>query len=542
MAEGDVPARVRIELKDRIPAAANVRYAPFASLAPGMSVAVPSQPVKGLSPAKLAEAWASAPWVEGVVVEKQSDGATLRVYRGIPHLPWEFGAEVWIPASPDGGFGVVKNPSAMFGAPGKQNVPCVASAACAVRDLGGEVTGDNAKEVEDKSVKSIYYVVDDNDGKQWRIDTKAKARERVERVQGLLRLWKPDMIATHLPDMELDPTQLKARIVYVAAVSGAAGCVLTEEMSWFPGAHLIQNARPFVKGELFEKVLLGKWFFGMELDDRVRLSDFCNDKITWSTNVNAVEQFLIIANCCEMVQRFFGVLWASEFGGVMDPVIAFLRDAGGKLRLVPPIYVVSRIETALHRFSTAVFRDRISAEWQEQRKTVKGCVEILVQVLREAINTTAYEPFPHAVFFASKGEFEVLFKQRASAGRTERPGTVTQSQRQRDDTRPKSTTRSSGDKRPLDTKAEADSQKKRKENRAVPCLRFLAGFCEVTQKDSGERLKCERPSCHFTHSIEPLARMSLDQAITAIETYKFAAPWKPQLVEALKKRPQLFKQ
>ena len=68
VAEGDVPARVRIELKDRIPAEANVRYAPFASLAPGMSVAVPSQPMKGLSPAKLAEAWASAPWVEGVVV------------------------------------------------------------------------------------------------------------------------------------------------------------------------------------------------------------------------------------------------------------------------------------------------------------------------------------------------------------------------------------------------------------------------------------------------------------------------------------------
>ena len=547
-AASDLPERVRQLFKDRIPSAAGVRYASFKVLMQGMSVLLPGAPATGSSPATLAEAWSKHPWVEGIVINKNDDGATLRVYRGAPELPWEFGVEVWMPAVPDGGFGVVKDPSIMFGTPGKRPVVSCAARDNVVGDPEKVEIGQKKNDEEEHQIKSVYYVIDDYDGRKWRIDSKAKARERVEKLQGLLRLWKEDMIATHLPDMVLDPAQLRARITYVAAVSGAAGCSLTEEMSWFPGAHLILHAHPFTNLELFEKVLLGKWFFGLEVEQRVRLSDFSNDKVTWATNVNAADQFLVIANCCEMVQRFFSVLWAVEFSGVMDPVIAFLRDASGQLRLVPPVYMVSRIETALHRFSTVVFRDRVSAEWSEQRKTVAGCVSVMVHALGEAIDTRRYEPFPQPMFFASKGEFEVLFRQRTGGTRAERT-TRTPHQQQpkgndsrRDDSKTGAATRGSGSKRPLDGKNDGDTRKKPREKDGLPCIPFMAGFCNLVNKDSGDKIQCDRPSCIFEHSVDSLKRLSMDQAITALAAYRSAAPWRVQLIDALKKRPQLFKQ
>jgi hypothetical protein len=545
VAASNLPESVRRTFKERIPSEAGVRYAPFEVLKQGMSVILPGAPVTGSSPTTLAEAWSNHSWVEGVVIMKKDDGATRRVYRGVPELPWEFGVEVWLPAVPDGGFGVARDPSMMFGTPGKRpSVSCVAREST-VGGPGKEEIDKKTRDMEENQIKSVYYVIDDYDGRTWRIDSKAKARERVEKLQGLLRLWKSDMIATHLPDMVLDPAQLRARITYVAAVSGAAGCSLTEEMSWFPGAHLILHAYPFTNLELFEKVLLGKWFFGLDAEQRVRLSDFSNERVTWATHVNAADQFLIIANCCEMVQRFISVLWATEFSRVMDPVIAFLRDASGQLRLVPPVYMVSRIETALHRFSTAVFRDRVSAEWSEQRKTVKGCVSVLVHALGEAIDTRRYEPFPQPMFFASKGEFEVLFRQHTGSARVER-AVRTPHQQQPKNTEPRrdsgvTAPRASGDKRSSDQQVSGGAKKTRKESVPLPCLRFLGGFCKVVDKNTGP-VKCERDPCRFLHSVDMLKGTSSSQAIEAIDAVATRFSWRSDLVTALKQRPQLFKQ
>jgi hypothetical protein len=99
VAASDLPERVRRTFKERIPSAAGVRYAPFEVLTQGiMSVILPGAPATGSSPTTLAEAWSNHSWVEGVVIMKKDDGAMLRVYRGVPELPWEFGVEIWLPA------------------------------------------------------------------------------------------------------------------------------------------------------------------------------------------------------------------------------------------------------------------------------------------------------------------------------------------------------------------------------------------------------------------------------------------------------------
>ena len=537
---------VRIGLKDRFPSEAGVRHASFAALKCGMSVILPGEPVGGSTPAELAEAWTRIPLVEGIIIEKKENGAVIRVYRGLPELTWNFGEDVWLPAVPDGGFGLVKNPGLMFTAPGKYAVSC---AARIVGDQGGGATATKDEAVEESQVKSVFYVVEDHDGRKWRIDSKSKARERVEKLQGLLRLWREDMIATLLPDMTLEPAQLRARITYVATVSGAAGCALTEEMAWFPGAHLILGATPFTDIVLFEKVLLGQWYFGLEVEQRLRLSDFSHSRVVWSTSVNAVEQFLVLANCCEMVQRMLGVLWAPAFCGVMDPVVRFLRDASGQLRLVPPIYIVSRIETALHRFATVVFRDRVSVEWGEQRKTLDGCVRILVRTLQDAVNTEAYEPFPQAVFFAHRGEFDVLFRQKTAGGsKVERLIKPMRQPQPTDDMEPASRAsggarapRASGDKRSSDQQLSGGAKKTRRESVQLPCLRFLGGFCKVVDKNTGP-VKCERDPCRFLHSVDMLKGTSSSQAIEAIDAVATRFSWQSDLLTALKQRPQLFKQ
>ena len=98
VAASNLPESVRRTFKERIPSEAGVRYAPFEVLKQGMSVILPGAPVTGSSPTTLAEAWSNHSWVEGVVIMKKDDGAMLRVYRGVPELPWEFGVEIWLPA------------------------------------------------------------------------------------------------------------------------------------------------------------------------------------------------------------------------------------------------------------------------------------------------------------------------------------------------------------------------------------------------------------------------------------------------------------